>query len=121
MQKTIDQLIEVAPDDPQLLRSRAAMFNNFVDTYLAAGDLHDAATAAAQGLDILRELAAQDPGKAEAQRDVSVSLEKVGNVKQQQGDLAARLTPIRRVSTFAASWQPETLTTHSRSATCRWA
>ena len=91
VQKTIDQLTQAAPDDPRLLRSRAAMFNNFVDTYLAAGDLRDAATAAAQGLDILRKLAAQNPGNAEAQRDVSVSLEKVGNTRQQQGDLAAAL------------------------------
>ena len=91
MQKTIDQLIETAPDDPQLLRSRAAMFNNFVKTYLAAGDLRDAAAAAAQSLDIFRKLAAQDQGNAEAQRDLSMSLEKLGDVKLQAGDLAGAL------------------------------
>ena len=70
VQKTTDQLIAAAPDDPQLLRSRAVMFTNFVDTYLAAGDLKDAAAAATQGLEIDRKLAALDPGNAPAQRDL---------------------------------------------------
>ena len=74
VQKTIDQLIKTAPDDPQLLRSRAAMYNNFVTTYLAAGDLLDATAAATQGLDIIRKLAAQDQGNPQAQRDVSIAL-----------------------------------------------
>jgi tetratricopeptide (TPR) repeat protein len=91
VQKTIDQLIETAPDDPRLLRSRAAMFTEFVNTYLAAGDLRDAAAAATQSLDIFRKLAAQDQGNAQAQRNVSVSLKKVGDVKLQEGDLAGAL------------------------------
>src|SRR4029077_11946695 len=39
VQKTIDELTQTAPDDPELLRSRAVMFVNFVITYLAADDL----------------------------------------------------------------------------------
>jgi tetratricopeptide (TPR) repeat protein len=91
VQKTTDKLIAAAPDDAQLLRSRAAMFNNFVETYLAAGDLKDAAAAAAQSLGITRKLAAQDPGNAGAQGDVSRSLDKVGAVKLQGGDRAGAL------------------------------
>jgi eukaryotic-like serine/threonine-protein kinase len=91
VQKTTDQLIAAAPDDPQLLRSRAAMFTNFVDTYLAAGDLKDAAAAAAQSLDILRKLAAQAPDNAQAQRDVTLTLNRVGDVKLRGGDQAGAL------------------------------
>jgi hypothetical protein len=80
VQTTIDQLTLTAPDDPQLLHSRAVMFTNFVDTYLAAGDLRDAAAAAAQSLDIDRKRAAQDQGNAEAQTDLVVSLYKVSTV-----------------------------------------
>jgi hypothetical protein len=71
VQKTIDELTRTAPDDPELLRSRAVMFDNFVITYLAADDLKDASSAAAQSLDIFRKLAARDPGRcARAERRV---------------------------------------------------
>ena len=108
VQKTIDQLIETAPDDPQLLRSRAVMYSNFATTYLAAGDLQDAATAATQSLDIARKLAAQNQGNAQASRDVSISLDKVGDVKLQGGDLAGALaayqeSTLRRV--FSPAFQ----------------
>jgi tetratricopeptide (TPR) repeat protein len=56
-----------------------------------AGDLKDAAAAASQGLDIARKLAAQDPGNAQAQRDVTVSLTNLGDVKLQGGDGAGAL------------------------------
>ena len=91
VQKTTDQLIEAAPDDPNLLRSRAVMFNNFVDTYLAAGDLKDATAAAIQGLEIARKLAARDPGNAPAQRGLSVSLNTLGDVKLLGGDRVGAL------------------------------
>ena len=48
--KTIDELAQSAPDDTELQRSRSAMFNMFVDTYLAAGDANDALKAAQQSL-----------------------------------------------------------------------
>ncbi len=90
-QKTVDALLARAPDDPRLLRSKAAMLGNFVQTYLNAGDLTDAASAAAQGLDIARKLAAQNPGSATAQRDVSLSLDSLGEVKLRAGDQAGAL------------------------------
>jgi hypothetical protein len=91
VQTTIDQLIQTAPDDPQLQHSRATMFADFVDTYLAAGDLQDAAAAATQSLDISRKLAAQTQGNAQAQYDVAVSLQYFGNVKLQEDDMAGAL------------------------------
>ena len=91
VQKTTDQLTQIAPDDPRVLRSRVAMFNKFVDRYLAAGDLQDAAVAASNGLDIARKLAALDQGNVQAQRGVMLSLESVGYVKLQAGDQAGAL------------------------------
>ena len=60
----MDELARAAPDDLQLQRSRGAMLNEFVTTYLGAGDLTRARTAAEESLAILRKLAAADPGNA---------------------------------------------------------
>ncbi len=79
--KTVDQLLATAPNDPRLLRSRAAMLIDFARTYQSAGDLKDALAAAAESLDIDRKLA----------HDVPVGLDSVGNVKLQAGDQAGAL------------------------------
>jgi hypothetical protein len=44
------------------------------------------------GLAIMRKLAAADPGNAGWQRDVSVSLDNVGNVRRAAGDRAGALS-----------------------------
>jgi tetratricopeptide (TPR) repeat protein len=44
-----------------------------------------------ESLAIMRKLAAADPGNADWQRDVSVSLEKIGDVRLAAGDRAAAL------------------------------
>ena len=119
VQKTIDQLIQTAPDDPELLHSRAAMFNNFVTTYLAAGDLQDATTAATQGLDILRKLAARDQGNARAQRDVAIGLEKLGDVKLQEGDQAGALAAYQESLEIGRKLASQDKATRMRSATWR--
>jgi eukaryotic-like serine/threonine-protein kinase len=95
VQNTIDQLIQTAPDDPRLLFSRSAMLDSFVDAYIAAGDLRDAAAAATQSHDIFRKLAAKDPGNPLVQLNVSVSLMKVGEVKLRGGDQAGALAAYR--------------------------
>jgi eukaryotic-like serine/threonine-protein kinase len=92
VQEATEQLTLTAPDDPQLLRSRGVMFDNFVSIYLAAGDLKDASAAAAQSLDIVRKLAAKDQGDAVAQHNLLVSLNRLGDVKLQAGDQAGALT-----------------------------
>ena len=63
-QAMMDELARAAPDDLQLQRSRGAMLNEFVHTYLGAGDLTRARTAAEESLAIMRKLAAADPGNA---------------------------------------------------------
>ena len=73
---TVDRLAETAPDDPDLQKSQVWMYVFFADTYLAAGAVSDALDLADAGLAIARKLAEADPGNAEAQRDLSVSLDK---------------------------------------------
>ena len=64
--------------------------NRVGDVKLQGGDQAGALAAYQEGLDLARKLAAQDPGNAQAQRDVSLSLDSVGVVKLQGGDQAGR-------------------------------
>jgi hypothetical protein len=59
---------------------------------LEAGDLAGALAAYQESLDIRRKLGAKDQGNAQAQRDVSVSLTKLGDVKLKDGDQAGALS-----------------------------
>jgi tetratricopeptide (TPR) repeat protein len=90
-QAMMDELVKTAPDDLQLQRSRAAMFGEFVVTYLGAGDLARARAAADESLAILRKLVAADPRNAGRQRDLSVALNKLGDVRFAAGDRAGAL------------------------------
>ena len=60
----MDQIAQAEPDDPQLQRSRAAMLNEFTETFLRIGDLTRAQASAEEALAITRKLAAADPGDA---------------------------------------------------------
>jgi Flp pilus assembly protein TadD len=53
-----------------------------------AGDLAGAKARFEEGLGIARKLAQVNPTSAEAQRDVSISLDRLGDVAVQAGDLA---------------------------------
>ena len=88
---TFDKLVEAAPDNLELLRSRSVMLAEFGNTYRAQGNL-PAALASYQGsLAIADRLAKSDPGNAGWQRDLSLSYEKVGDVQVDQGNLPAAL------------------------------
>ena len=54
---------------------------------MAEGNLPAARKAYAESLTIFRELAARDPSNAEAKRDLSISLEKLGDVNTAEGNL----------------------------------
>ena len=73
-QKGIDRLSETAPADPALQRLRAASLDEFAQTYLAAGDLRDAAIGASEALEIARKLAGASPDDVQMQRVVWVTL-----------------------------------------------
>ena len=77
------------------------------------------AAAAGQSLDIARKLAAQDPGNAEAQRDVSVSLERLGDVKLQGGEQAGALAAYQESLDIRRKLAAQDPGNARRSATCR--
>jgi tetratricopeptide (TPR) repeat protein len=87
---TIDAIAANEPGDKELQRSRWAMLVDFVDTYLKAGDLQDAKAAATQALPIAVALA-KDKSNGQAQRDLSVSYNKVGDVSESEGNFVAAL------------------------------
>src|SRR5262249_62071029 len=84
-QSMMDELAKTAPDDLQLQRSRAVMLNEFVVTYLGAGDGIRARAAVDGSLAVARKLVAADPGNAQWQRDLTVSLERLGDVQLTAG------------------------------------
>ena len=91
VEKNIDKLVEANPDDPELQRSRAVMYNNFVNTYRDAGDLPRAKVAAIRSLAIEASLARRQPDNLQVANDLSISQEKNGDVLYAQGDLNGAL------------------------------
>ena len=70
------------------------------------------------GKAIAERLAAADPANAEWQRDLSVSCNKLGDVREAQGDLAGALAAYHRSARPSPSaWPPPTPPTPSGSAT----
>lgn len=90
-QTTVDRLLAATPDDARLLRSKWAMLNDFSTTYAAKGNLADARRYADEALALARQLAAQQPGNAKAQRDLYSSLDTIGTSKLQGGDQTGAL------------------------------
>ena len=86
---------------------------------VAQGDLAGALAAYEESLTIARDLAARDPGNAGWARDVSVSLNKVGDVRVAQGDLAGALAAFEESLTIAATSPPATPATPAGPATSR--
>ena len=92
------------------------------------GDLPGALAAFDEGLTIFRDLAARDPGNAGWARDVSVSLNKVGDVRVAQGDLPGALAAFDESLTIRrdlaardpgnAGWARDVSVSLDRSATC---
>ena len=78
------------------------------------------------GNDIIAKLAAADPGNSQWQRDLSVSWEKLGDVRQGQGDLNGALEAYSRsndiIAKLAAAdpgnsqWQRDLIVSHWRLA-----
>ena len=85
------RLVESAPDDPDLLRSQAAMYVAFADTYAAAGEFGLQTVATERALAIVRSLAARQPSNVRAARDLAVGLEKIGDVQAARGDLVGAM------------------------------
>ena len=86
---------------------------------MAQGDLAGALAAYEAGLAIAERLAAADPGNAGWQRDLSVSRNKLGDVRRAQGDLAGALAAYEASRPSASGWPRRTRATPGGSATCR--
>src|SRR5262245_20119162 len=86
------QLAESGESTPAIRRSEAAALTDLVRTLLALGDTKAALAAAERAHTITADLAAADPGNAKWQNDVSVSLDRVGDVRRETGDRAGALS-----------------------------
>ena len=81
-------LSEANPDDAQAQRDLSTVLNDLGDFWLRWGQAGDAERALAcyeEDLGIARRLAADNPGSAEAARDLSVSLNKLGDFWLRRG------------------------------------
>jgi tetratricopeptide (TPR) repeat protein len=92
-QSAVERLADASSNDPQLMRSQIVVYGNIAMAYLEAGALTDAATAGRKSIDIARLVVAKNPGHVPAQRDLSLSLNRMGDVKlgarDRDGALAA--------------------------------
>jgi tetratricopeptide (TPR) repeat protein len=91
----IAQLASRTENDPAVRRSQAVMFQLFADTYSRLGATRLAADYAGKALALTRALAAEGPENLEWQRDVSVSLNGLGDILWSRGDLAGALAAHR--------------------------
>ena len=87
----IGQLASRTENDPAVRRSQAVMYLLFSDTYLRLGATQLAADYARKALAINRAIVLLEPGNIEWRRDLSVSLNRLGDVLWAQGDLAGAL------------------------------
>ena len=86
---------------------------------MAQGDLPGALQAFTEGKNIADKLAAADPGNAQWQRDLSVSWNKLGDVRRAQGDLPGALQAFTEARTSRDKLAAADPATPSGSATSR--
>jgi len=91
IQRTVNQLTEAAPDDPVLQRIRGMMWMSFANTYLSTSATTDAVAAAQRGITILRNRVTNDPGNADAERDLVWGLNILADVEIRAGNREAAL------------------------------
>jgi tetratricopeptide (TPR) repeat protein len=101
VEQAVAGLFASAPDDPDLLRSRAAMLTLFSDTYLAAGDSAAALAGVEEALGIRRRLLEAAPEDPKLMRDLSLTLNRLGDIEVKLGDLSAALAAYDEALTVA--------------------
>ena len=109
-----DDLLKKAGGDKSslpMIHIRSVMLNEFVDTYLSQGDTGAALAAAEESRALAAQLAASDPDNTGWQRSLSVSWEKLGDVRRDQATSPGRSAPTRNARAIreklAASGRPE--------------
>ncbi len=88
---TVERLTETDPDNPELIRSKTAMLDEFAQTYLAAGNLEAALKNAEEAEALMRKEVAKDDGNSYAKRNLSVVLVHLGDAKRDMGNTAGAL------------------------------
>ena len=91
IQDTVEWLTRFAPDNLALWHLYLETLDEFATTYETAGDIGRARKSAMTALAKGRELAERNPDDPVWQRDVSVTLNKLGSVDLKGGDTAAAL------------------------------
>ncbi len=90
-----DQLTQYGQVSPELKRSEVGALIQTVDTLLAIGDTAGALKAAQQARQINTDLVAANAGKTDWQHELSLAIERLGDVRVAQGDLANALASYR--------------------------
>ncbi|MGY6275481.1 nSTAND1 domain-containing NTPase [Methylomonas sp. MgM2] len=93
--KMLEELLAQEGDTPDVLREKASNFVRIGDLRIQFGDLDGALRSYRACLEIIGNLAEQDPGNSQWQRDLSVSHIKVGYVLSAEGNLADALREYR--------------------------
>ncbi len=88
---TVGQLAQVSPDNDDVLRTQAAMFVAFGDTYRAAGDGDAALSAYDASRGIAERRAAAGPEKVAWQHQLAAIHVTIGDLRAAHGDLDAAL------------------------------
>ena len=86
-----DQLIKSGQVTPDLKLSEAAALDETVESLLTIGDTVGALSAAVQARQIMVDLVAGNPKRTDVQHDLTISLNKVGDVQEAQGNRADAL------------------------------
>jgi eukaryotic-like serine/threonine-protein kinase len=91
IQDTVEWLTRFAPDNLSLRQLYLELLDEFATTYQTAGDIGRARTAATTALSLGRGLADRDRDNPVWQRDVSVTLNRLGSIALSSGELAEAL------------------------------
>jgi eukaryotic-like serine/threonine-protein kinase len=91
VQDTVEWLAHFAPGNLGLQELYLELLDEFAATYQTAGDIERARTAAMTALSLGRELAARNPEDPKWQRDVSVTLNRLGSIALGSSELAEAL------------------------------
>ena len=92
---TLDNMLREHTEHPILLRLKSITLSEFAETYRSMGDSERQSTAATQSAEIAKKLADSALGDNEAQRDLSVSYNRVGDAQVSQGNLPDALRSYR--------------------------